>query len=147
MLRLIERLVKEDLVRSIKTTLTLGETKKQLHFVCVPDLTPADTMVKNAIEQSKVKYFSMPTATKNSTTWFKAMKPFQDDDDDDDDDEDDVDDEDEEKKKSSTSSIVAVVEGDQDGNVVEQKPSILSKSSAQSESRKRKKSGTPPVNC
>ena len=146
MLRLIERLVKEDLVRSIKTTLTLGETKKQLHFVCVPDLTPADTMVKNAIEQSKVKYFSMPTATKNSTTWFKAMKPFQDDDDDDDD-EDDVDDEDEEKKKSSTSSIVAVVEGDQDGNVVEQKPSILSKSSAQSESRKRKKSGTPPVNC
>ena len=101
MLRLIERLAKDGHIKSIKTILKLGETSKQLHFVCEPNLSAADSVVKSAIEQAKVKFFSMPVAAKNSTTWFKSNKTPLDGDfdsdanakDDDDDDDDDGDNE------------------------------------------------------
>ena len=54
MLRLIERLAKDGHIKSIKTILKLGETTKQLHFVCEPNLSASDSIVKNAIDQSKV---------------------------------------------------------------------------------------------
>lgn len=81
MLRLIERLAKDGHIKSIKTILKLGETTKPLHFVCEPNLSASDSFVKSAIEQAKVKFFSMPVAAKNSTTWFKTSKTPLDDDD------------------------------------------------------------------
>ena len=59
MLRLIERLAKDGHIKSIKTILKLGETSKQLHFVCEPNLSAKDSFVKSAIEQVCVLVFVM----------------------------------------------------------------------------------------
>ncbi|XP_002414457.3 general transcription factor 3C polypeptide 1 [Ixodes scapularis] len=57
--RLLYKLCKSGYLKSIRTTLRLGEKEKNLQFICHPDVTKDDELVRSTIEQAKFKYFAI----------------------------------------------------------------------------------------
>ncbi|CAG2203327.1 GTF3C1 [Mytilus edulis] len=56
---LLHILVKQGKVRCIKTIIGTGDNTKLLQFYCDPSIQPTDNIVKSAIEQAKLKSFSV----------------------------------------------------------------------------------------
>ncbi|KAI0233752.1 General transcription factor 3C polypeptide 1 [Lamellibrachia satsuma] len=55
LIRLIDRLVKEGQIKSIKTMIECGSGLKELYFVCVPEMASDDPLIQSAIEANKQK--------------------------------------------------------------------------------------------
>jgi hypothetical protein len=62
LMRLLERLGREEQVRNIRVNFRHGQKSKQLHFVCNPDVSEDNTIIQSAIEQAKMKFNIPPRA-------------------------------------------------------------------------------------
>ncbi|XP_015188892.1 PREDICTED: general transcription factor 3C polypeptide 1 [Polistes dominula] len=56
LIRLLDKLAKDNLVKNIKLTLSANGKEKHLTFVCDPNIDTDHTVIKSAIEQAKVKF-------------------------------------------------------------------------------------------
>ncbi|XP_014614359.1 PREDICTED: general transcription factor 3C polypeptide 1 [Polistes canadensis] len=56
LLRLLQKLAKDNLVKNIKLTLSANGREKHLTFVCDPNIDTDHTVIKSAVEQAKVKF-------------------------------------------------------------------------------------------
>ncbi|XP_072745802.1 general transcription factor 3C polypeptide 1 [Anoplolepis gracilipes] len=56
LIRLLQKLAKDNLVKNIKLTLTANEREKNMMFICDPNIDTDHTVIKSAVEQAKVKF-------------------------------------------------------------------------------------------
>ncbi|CAN7999354.1 unnamed protein product [Ixodes hexagonus] len=62
--RLLYKLCKSGYLKSIRTTLRLGNKEKKLQLICHPDITKDNEVVRSTIEQAKFRYFPIPRENK-----------------------------------------------------------------------------------
>ncbi|XP_066593076.1 general transcription factor 3C polypeptide 1 [Prorops nasuta] len=68
LIRLLQKLAKDNLVKNIKLTLNANGKEKHLTFVCDPSIDTDHTVIKSAVEQAKIKFClrnTQPTRIKN----------------------------------------------------------------------------------
>lgn len=56
LIRLLQKLAKDNLVKNIKLTLSANGREKNLMFICDPNIDTDHTVIKSAVEQAKVKF-------------------------------------------------------------------------------------------
>lgn len=56
LIRLLQKLAKDNLVKNIKLTLSANGREKNLTFICDPNIDIDHTVIKSAAEQAKVKF-------------------------------------------------------------------------------------------
>ncbi|KAK2581360.1 hypothetical protein KPH14_008126 [Odynerus spinipes] len=56
LIRLLQKLAKDNLVKNIKLTLSANGREKHLTFICDPNIDTDHTVIKSAVEQAKVKF-------------------------------------------------------------------------------------------
>ncbi|XP_018403119.1 PREDICTED: general transcription factor 3C polypeptide 1 [Cyphomyrmex costatus] len=56
LIRLLQKLAKDNLVKNIKLTLSANGREKNLTFICDPNIDTNHTVIKSAVEQAKVKF-------------------------------------------------------------------------------------------
>lgn len=56
LIRLLQKLAKDNLVKNIKLTLSANGREKHLMFICDPNIDTDHTVIKSAVEQAKVKF-------------------------------------------------------------------------------------------
>ncbi|XP_011859735.1 PREDICTED: general transcription factor 3C polypeptide 1-like [Vollenhovia emeryi] len=56
LIRLLQKLAKDNLVKNIKSTLSANGREKNLMFICDPNIDTDHTVIKSAVEQAKVKF-------------------------------------------------------------------------------------------
>ncbi|XP_025073362.1 LOW QUALITY PROTEIN: general transcription factor 3C polypeptide 1 [Pogonomyrmex barbatus] len=56
LIRLLQKLAKDNLVKNIKLTLSANGREKNLTFICDPNIDTDHTVIKSAVEQAKVKF-------------------------------------------------------------------------------------------
>lgn len=56
LIRLLQKLAKDNLVKNIKLTLSVCGHEKNLTFICDPNINTDHTVIKSAVEQAKVKF-------------------------------------------------------------------------------------------
>lgn len=56
LIRLLQKLAKDNLVKNIKLTLSANGLEKNLTFICDPNISTDHTVIKSAVEQAKVKF-------------------------------------------------------------------------------------------
>ncbi|XP_026830371.1 general transcription factor 3C polypeptide 1 [Ooceraea biroi] len=56
LIRLLQKLAKDNLVKNIKLTLSANGREKNLTFICDPNIDIDHTVIKSAVEQAKVKF-------------------------------------------------------------------------------------------
>ncbi|KAG7208455.1 hypothetical protein KM043_014681 [Ampulex compressa] len=61
LIRLLQKLVKDNLIKSIRLTLSANGREKSMTFICDPNVTTEHTVIKSAVEQEKVKFCLMGT--------------------------------------------------------------------------------------
>lgn len=59
LIRLLQKLAKDNLVKNIKLTLSANNREKNLTFICNPDIDTNHTVIKSAVEQAKLKFCLM----------------------------------------------------------------------------------------
>ncbi|XP_033321902.2 general transcription factor 3C polypeptide 1 [Megalopta genalis] len=57
LLRLLQKLSKDNLVKNIKVTLSSNGRDKSLIFICDPSITVDNAVIQSAVEQAKLKFF------------------------------------------------------------------------------------------
>ncbi|XP_078042663.1 general transcription factor 3C polypeptide 1 [Augochlora pura] len=57
LLRLLQKLSKDNLVKNIKVTLSSNGRDKSLIFICDPSITVDNAIIQSAVEQAKLKFF------------------------------------------------------------------------------------------
>ncbi|KAL0120525.1 hypothetical protein PUN28_008329 [Cardiocondyla obscurior] len=56
LIRLLQKLAKDNLVKNIKLTLSANGREKNMMFICNPNIDTDHTVIKSAVEQAKVKF-------------------------------------------------------------------------------------------
>ncbi|KAL6422933.1 hypothetical protein ACFW04_010439 [Cataglyphis niger] len=56
LIRLLQKLAKDNLVKNIKLTLSANGREKNMMFICDPNIDTNHTVIKSAVEQAKVKF-------------------------------------------------------------------------------------------
>lgn len=56
LIRLLQKLAKDNLVKNIKLTLSANGCEKNMMFICDPNIDTDHTVIKSAVEQAKVKF-------------------------------------------------------------------------------------------
>lgn len=56
LIRLLQKLAKDNLVKNIKLTLSANGREKNMMFICDPNIDTDHTVIKSAVEQAKVKF-------------------------------------------------------------------------------------------
>ncbi|KAK0180773.1 hypothetical protein PV327_003123 [Microctonus hyperodae] len=56
LIRLLQKLANENLVKNIKLTLSANGTKKILTFICDPSINVNHSVIQSAVEQAKIKF-------------------------------------------------------------------------------------------
>jgi len=56
LIRLLQKLAKDNLVKNIRLTLSACGYEKNLTFICDPNINTDHTVIKSAVEQAKVKF-------------------------------------------------------------------------------------------
>lgn len=56
LVRLLQKLAKDNLVKNIKLTLSANGREKNLTFICDPNIDINHTVIKSAVEQAKLKF-------------------------------------------------------------------------------------------
>lgn len=59
LVRLLQKLAKDNLVKNIKLTLSANDREKNLTFICDPNIDTDNTVIKSAVEQAKLKFCLM----------------------------------------------------------------------------------------
>lgn len=59
LIRLLQKLAKDNLVKNIKLTLSANGREKNLTFICDPEIDTDHTVIKSAVEQAKLKFCLM----------------------------------------------------------------------------------------
>ncbi|XP_011143807.1 general transcription factor 3C polypeptide 1 [Harpegnathos saltator] len=59
LIRLLQKLAKDNLVKNIKLTLSANNREKNLTFICDPNIDTDHTVIKSAVEQAKLKFCLM----------------------------------------------------------------------------------------
>ncbi|XP_014483912.1 PREDICTED: general transcription factor 3C polypeptide 1 [Dinoponera quadriceps] len=59
LIRLLQKLAKDNLVKNIKLTLSANGREKNLTFICDPNIDTDHTVIKSAVEQAKLKFCLM----------------------------------------------------------------------------------------
>lgn len=59
LIRLLQKLAKDNLVKNIKLTLSANGREKNLIFICDPNIDTDHTVIKSAVEQAKLKFCLM----------------------------------------------------------------------------------------
>lgn len=59
LIRLLQKLAKDNLVKNIKLTLSANGREKNLTFICDPKIDTDHTVIKSAVEQAKLKFCLM----------------------------------------------------------------------------------------
>ncbi|XP_076298615.1 general transcription factor 3C polypeptide 1 isoform X2 [Lasioglossum baleicum] len=57
LLRLLQKLAKDNLVKNIKVTLNSNRKEKSLIFICEPNVDVDNAVIQSAVEQAKLKFF------------------------------------------------------------------------------------------
>lgn len=55
-LRLLQKLAKDNLVKNIKLTLRMNNREKNLTFICDPSIGTDHSVIQSAVEQAKIKF-------------------------------------------------------------------------------------------
>lgn len=82
LIRLLQKLAKDNLVKNIKLTLSANGREKNLTFICDPNIDTDHTVIKSAVEQAKVKFCLLASqkakvlAKKTGDKQDKADKPL-----------------------------------------------------------------------
>lgn len=82
LIRLLQKLAKDNLVKNIKLTLSANGHEKNLMFICDPNIDTDHTVIKSAVEQAKVKFCLFASqkakvlAKKTADKQDKADKPL-----------------------------------------------------------------------
>ncbi|XP_015608744.1 general transcription factor 3C polypeptide 1 [Cephus cinctus] len=56
LIRLLQKLAKDNLVKNIKLTLSANGKEKSLTFICDPSINTNHTVIQSAVEQAKIKF-------------------------------------------------------------------------------------------
>ncbi|KOX75217.1 General transcription factor 3C polypeptide 1 [Melipona quadrifasciata] len=68
LLRLLQKLAKDNLVKHIKITLNGNGKEKHLKFICDPNIDVNSAVIQSAVEQAKLKFFLMTSQKLKSST-------------------------------------------------------------------------------
>ncbi|KAK9307679.1 hypothetical protein QLX08_002085 [Tetragonisca angustula] len=68
LIRLLQKLAKDNLVKHIKITLNGNGKEKHLKFICDPNIDVNSAVIQSAVEQAKLKFFLMTSQKLKSST-------------------------------------------------------------------------------
>ncbi|XP_076636938.1 general transcription factor 3C polypeptide 1 [Colletes latitarsis] len=68
LIRLLQKLAKDNLVKSIKITLSGNGKEKHLTFICNPNLDIDSAVIQSAVEQAKLKFYVLSSQKTKSFT-------------------------------------------------------------------------------
>ncbi|CAK9821586.1 General transcription factor 3C polypeptide 1 [Anthophora retusa] len=68
LIRLLQKLAKDNLVKNIKVTLSGNGKEKRLTFICDPNVEVNGRLVQSAVEQAKLKFYLLSFQTFKSST-------------------------------------------------------------------------------
>ncbi|XP_057333470.1 general transcription factor 3C polypeptide 1 [Microplitis mediator] len=66
LMRMLQRLARDNLVKNMKLTLSANNRKKVLFFVCDTNINVNHSVIQSAVEQAKIKFCLMPSPKKKS---------------------------------------------------------------------------------
>ncbi|XP_012153954.1 general transcription factor 3C polypeptide 1 isoform X2 [Megachile rotundata] len=71
LIRLLQKLAKDNLIKNIKVVLSANGKEKSLTFICDPNIDVNSAVIQSAIEQAKLKFYLL--GSHRHKTWIKKM--------------------------------------------------------------------------
>lgn len=77
LIRLLQKLAKDNLVKSIRITISGNGKEKRLTFICNPNLDINSAVIQSAVEQAKLKFYLLSSSQKTKSFTKKCSEKLE----------------------------------------------------------------------